>query len=912
MDYRSAMRFVAAPGWASWVGITSATLKVFITDFQHVAPKNSSIFCSRMNVPVWSKAQGTTNCDSGGFSGSNTSQYADIQSVANNRITFSSGTTANKAITLDVTGMVQYYWANRSNMVFVFDNNGASQYSELWSLGAAGTQYNAVLTVNYDDAAPPLAPTPTAPSAGQVDLLDRPTFSWTHNDPDPQSNAEVRVYDASGTTLLYTWNPPVGSSQSLVAPVALTHGTTYQWECRTADAVSGYGPYSAKQSFTLRANPVVVIDATRYMEFYGNLPRLRVKWSVTGGVQYKYQVTAGVFNTGLQTSPNQSVLLDTLGLTNGTPQSVTVYVETADGATYSASATFSFTPRWGLTTHRRDLTAVPLAWGQPSAVATVPSGASLIFEYGSAATALAAPAVWYPNMSSVPLAQFVYWRAWFIPSSTAGPTLDYLDIPTDNTASFVDKWGTTRDTPGLTGVWAVASDEFVYGSRSVTAKVTGVGPFYLYAYKTTVKQGRNYILTGLMKSVGNSGACIELQDTAGVVLQGGGMALPPGPVRTEVLLADRSWFDSTGRDTYRYKTPIYNADVNRDVYVVLKVGGAAGSQAWFDAIKLEESTVATPWSPGAVGATVVDAGGVQVDASKGGVFRLRGTDGAPRSIVESGAQGLKVGGDTEVSSPATGVLRIYGDGSGDALQVGNDGQIVDVDVADTLGIQGQQNPANGQLLLGSAKDAGIGRTSAGTLDVHGATREDNNVWHVSADGVARRYYATNGRSYYQTLDGHDFRDNNGVTLLLARQDGRISAPAMAPLDYSFVGTVPITVAVSSTYYPAGAAEIAFTPAFVGQRFLMSMVCHLSDTQASNHTEFVQLWVTDAANSGIASMGISYQSMSTGVFATAFSITRSWVADRTAPCKLKLYVSKDSTAGIVVTVANIFMTVVPLM
>ena len=43
-----------------------------------------------------------------------------------------------------------------------------------------------------------------------------------------------------------------------------------------------------------------------------------------------------------------------------------------------------------------------------------------------------------------------------------------------------------------------------------------------------------------------------------------------------------------------------------------------------------------------------------------GIFRLRGTDGAPRSVVESGAQGLRFASDTELSSPSTGVLAVGG------------------------------------------------------------------------------------------------------------------------------------------------------------------------------------------------------------------------------------------------------------
>jgi hypothetical protein len=256
----------------------------------------------------------------------------------------------------------------------------------------------------------------------------------------------------------------------------------------------------------------------------------------------------------------------------------------------------------------------------------------------------------------------------------AGPTLDKIDIPTDQTVTLVDKWGTTKDAPGLVAPYRVDPNEYVYGTRAIAADVSGAGPFSCYSYGIKVRAGRSYILTGLMRSVGNSGACIRLQDAANNVLIGGGITVPVGNMETEVLTADRDWYTADQRDTYRYKTPVWVATSDMTVYVVLRTGGTAGAKAWFDAVKLEESTVATPWSPGAVGATIVDAGGVQVDASKGGVFRLRGSAGGARDVVESDVNGLRFGGDTEVDSPAADTLRIQKKltvGSGDANTVLN-------------------------------------------------------------------------------------------------------------------------------------------------------------------------------------------------------------------------------------------------
>ena len=249
---------------------------------------------------------------------------------------------------------------------------------------------------------------------------------------------------------------------------------------------------------------------------------------------------------------------------------------------------------------------------------TVPTDATLQIEYGSSAAG-AVPTTWYSALSAVPKARYVFWRAWFIPSATTGPTLDKITIPSDATAAALDKWGTTRDVPGLGAPFGIATDEYVYGSRSLTADVTGAGPFICYSFGILLRAGRNYILSGLMRTVGNAGALIRLQDAAGSTL-----LAPDGSLVSVSAPADSEWFTVDQRDVNRYRTPVFVAPNDMTVWVVVRVGGTAGSKAWFDAIKLEESTVATPWSPGAVGATIIDAGGVQVDADKGGIFRLPG------------------------------------------------------------------------------------------------------------------------------------------------------------------------------------------------------------------------------------------------------------------------------------------------
>ena len=69
----------------------------------------------------------------------------------------------------------------------------------------------------------------------------------------------------------------------------------------------------------------------------------------------------------------------------------------------------------------------------------------------------------------------------------------------------------------------------------------------------------------------------------------------------------------------------------------------------------------TPWSPSYVAnAVVLDAGGLQIDAFNGGLFRLRGLGGGVRDTVDLGPGGLVFAGDTELTSPSDGILAADG------------------------------------------------------------------------------------------------------------------------------------------------------------------------------------------------------------------------------------------------------------
>ena len=667
--YRSAVRFTPPVGWQDWKSITSGKLVFWISDHAHVGPASSDIYVRRMAAGApWLAASGTQNCNSG-FSSANTSQWDDIIPTSTDQASFASGSTANAKKVVVVTAALRSYWdASASRLVWVFDQITASDYTEIWSGEKAG--YEPYLEIVYEEKTVPDAPALVAPAAGAINQSTTPTYSWTHDATDgAQTGADVDVWENPGPTHVGTYHV-TGAGNSLVQPTPLPAGFTYSWKVRTSNA-QGNSLYSTSRLFTVGVVASVVLGSTRRMVFDNGAPRLSVSWTATAIVQAEYRVSCAspVYDSGWLAGTATTHVLSSLNLTDGVPVTVAVEVrDTIGGTGVNVSDTQAFTPRYGLTTHRRDLTTAPDEWLSASILpATQPADTTLKMQYGSNATAAAAPTAWVDEIGSVPLARYLFWRAWFLPSASAGPTLDKVTIQSGTGASpKLDKWGMNlASLPDATPLvaqtpmappWAADTSEYVYGSRSARCNVTGSGPFLLYSMPVRLRGGRTYILTGLMKSQGDSGAQLQLVGEDGLPVKNSA-----GEDIVTKELEEDTLFYNVQYDVNRYRSPIYQVgEADIVVWVALKAGGVAGSKAWFDAVKLEESSVATAWSPGALGASIVDAGGVQIDGSKGGVLRYRGTDGGARDVVEGGDQGLVLGGDTELTSPEFGVIWVNG------------------------------------------------------------------------------------------------------------------------------------------------------------------------------------------------------------------------------------------------------------
>lgn len=170
-------------------------------------------------------------------------------------------------------------------------------------------------------------------------------------------------------------------------------------------------------------------------------------------------------------------------------------------------------------------------------------------------------------------------------------------------------------------------------------------------------------------------------------------------------------------------------------------------------------------------------------ATTAGVTTLTGTANQVIASASTGAVTLSLPQSIATSSTptfaevtTTGAIRTATGGNDAAIYVGDDALITDVDTADSMGVQGQQTAANGAIVFGSGKDTNLYRGGANILKTDDAFVAGS---YIQSGMTAQRY-------------------SNG-------------------------GSVTDTTGVGTGYSDISGHTVTFTPAYVGQRWLISFV-----------------------------------------------------------------------------------------
>jgi hypothetical protein len=193
---------------------------------------------------------------------------------------------------------------------------------------------------------------------------------------------------------------------------------------------------------------------------------------------------------------------------------------------------------------------------------------------------------------------------------------------------------------------------------------------------------------------------------------------------------------------------------------------------------LESSVIATPWIPGLLGGGVVmDSGGIAVDGTKEAIFRLKGSLGGARDLVDLGPHGWRIGGDTELYSVADNQLYIVGP-AGVSKYINLVGGTGDAGFTIALGADTVEAAAfvRSGLSFGSgsaARDWTMDRTAANVMKVGGGDRllKDLPGCIVTRSATQAITTATWSPMQYNSADisdpfaMHDPSTNNGQRIL---------------------------------------------------------------------------------------------------------------------------------------------------
>jgi hypothetical protein len=649
-----------------------------------------------------------------------------------------------------------------------FYSKQAYAYSSVYGAGTAGTSTDWVggvngaasyIAVTYTESAP-VTPTVTITSPSASGIAPITNLS------------DAREWDTTTQYALpkFTWSTSGGT------------GSQTAWRLKI---------YSNSSKTTTYYNSGKVVDAE-----YG----LNTNFSVPANADAPSWLTSASGYTGWQTIT---------GLVNGTAYWWTIEVWDSANVSSTESSTSAFKVRWGQAIYGWDANSTSSGqWAFD--YSPPPSNTQAAVLYRATSTISATTGTWGTDLGSL-IGTQRYLQTLVRLSSDDGtkPYITDMTFTYNTSAVPPDNWTTD------TGTLVLDSEQHRFGTKSALWKATGTGASFIQPNRSTVGAtaqydvsvipNTRYTMSAYVKPVSLSGRSLKLR-----VYRGDGytQAISYGEiadVNGTLGSANYASFtpDAEGwyRITYTFVTPVGVIWVKPTLH--LYGTGSIGDSVYVDGAQFEEGSVVRSWTPGFVTQAVTYEGaGIVVDASKGGNLRLRGkgsTAGAPttRDVIEIGANGLDFGGASPASlySGSASTLNVTGDlsvttairtatgGADPAVYVGDDSLIFDADIADTMGIQGQQTAANGGIVFGSGKDTNIYRSAANTLktdDKFVATGDIASSGSIGFDGAL---YASSSLS--------------GLSLDLAGTNGRQWQFGGADIKVSLSGTQPGCLIVKS-------------------------------------------------------------------------------------------------------------------
>lgn len=166
-----------------------------------------------------------------------------------------------------------------------------------------------------------------------------------------------------------------------------------------------------------------------------------------------------------------------------------------------------------------------------------------------------------------------------------------------------------------------------------------------------------------------------------------------------------------------------------------------------------------------------------------------------------------------------------------------------------------------------------------------------------------------------------FAASGTPSVALSRDSDKSALKVTGPLYQSSMTTAgydkggssdTTTITTAGTYYALTNAEVSFTPAYIGQRFLITLTGYVSLNTTVIQYAFVRSNIVDSSNVNIVDLGFSRaDNFGTSGRGATVAFTKVWTADAAAARKYKLYGTVQTTNGLVLSLAYTQMSVVPL-
>lgn len=502
------------------------------------------------------------------------------------------------------------------------------------------------------------------------------------------------------------------------------------------------------------------------------------------------------------------------GLVNGTAYYWTIQVYDALGNASAESTPTAFKVRWGQAVYEFDTGSTTSgAWNFTHTQPPVNTQAVPIFR--AVTSAGTTTGSWSLDESAISGSKR-YLQVLLRMSTDDGtqPYVDDIFLSYSDSAVTPDNWVTTGGSSSL------SSTTRRFGTRSAIATASSAAEMYIQPIRNTaeydipVTRSTRYTFSAYIKPnvisprtvnirVFKSGGLVDsisgLSEIYDIDGQLGSEVIEQTASPSMVFPADR---EGWSRVTYTFDTDS-STDFVKPVIYMSSAATATPNSIYVDGVKFEEGGVVSSWSPGSVTQSVVYEGaGISIDASKGGTLRLRGATAGSQDIVSLGSKGLVFGA---TSSP-----QIY---SLQNTELSVDGWV--------------------RSYRTSTADLAFGAALTGDTYSRGAIYADGKIEWGAGGATAR------DTNLYRSAANVLKTDDNLIT-------GGYLQTGMAAKRYTNSGQVTTTTGVGTGYSDVSGHTVTITPAYVGQKWLISYTAAVSTNTNTDQFIIYQIFVDDAA------------------------------------------------------------------